>query len=173
MHRPVVFLALVVSLLAGPTGPPMSPGVVTRFFTDVSSNFFGRTLSIGEIDDTGKAVIVPIDLVPHRDEVAVSFTLEYDPSRYGKPQVMLAGRAPVGSILTVNDTQKGRIGILVDSTEAFTASAIPRRFVQVEFLKRRGSVEKTAFSITGSAAPISISNIDGKTLVHLLTRAKL
>ncbi|MGE3465592.1 MAG: FG-GAP-like repeat-containing protein [Pyrinomonadaceae bacterium] len=151
---------------AGPTGPPISPNVISEFVSDVYNYFFGRTLTIGPIENNGRAVVVPIELVPHGDEVAVSFTLEYDSSRYGTPQVTLADGAPAGAVLTVNDTQKGRIGILIDSIEAFEASAVPRRFVQVEFRSttKVGELDPL-FSLTGSSAPISISDAQGKAIV--------
>ncbi|MFZ1702184.1 MAG: hypothetical protein WBO10_11370 [Pyrinomonadaceae bacterium] len=149
---------------SGPTGPPTVPNLITRVLEDVYSYFFDRALTVGAIENEGKAVIVPVELVPHGNEVAVSFTLKYDASRYGSPSVFLAKGAPAGAILTVNDTQDGRLGILIDSTEAFTASAMPVRFVQVEFQPLKGDAKKAIFSLTGSVAPISISDAQGKTL---------
>lgn len=63
------------------------------------------------------------------DVAAVMFTLVYDPAKLSSPVIRLSSRAPAGLVLTVNDTQPGRLTILVDSAEAIRWS----EFVSVTF----------------------------------------
>ena len=96
--------------------------------------------------------------------MAAGFTLEYDAKRLANPQVTLGDAAPEGATLTVNTNEAGRIGILVDSTEAMTASAMPKRIVMVTFEIVDASDGTTPISLTGSLAALGTSDESGKTL---------
>ncbi|MFZ1702445.1 MAG: hypothetical protein WBO10_01630, partial [Pyrinomonadaceae bacterium] len=72
--------------------------------------------------------------------------------------------APAGAFLTVNTNEAGRIGILVDSTEAFIASAVPKRFLMVRFDVAPGSTGETPISLTGSLAAKATADANGNTL---------
>ncbi len=124
--------------LTGAGGPPTAPSIIgegiSAIFDDLYAYFFGRDMRIGATENVaGRTVIVPVELTSYGDEVAMGFTLEYDSARFSNPQVALGEFAPEGSVLTVNSKENGRIGILVDSTKAMVASAIPKRMVIITF----------------------------------------
>ncbi|MFZ1699770.1 MAG: hypothetical protein WBO10_13245, partial [Pyrinomonadaceae bacterium] len=72
--------------------------------------------------------------------------------------------APAGAFLTVNTNEAGRIGILVDSTEAFIASAVPKRFLMVTFDVAPGSTGETPISLTSNLAAKATADANGNTL---------
>jgi hypothetical protein len=69
------------------------------------------------------------------DEVATSFTLNFNPAKLSNPQVTLGGDAPAGATLTVNtdEADQGHVMILVDSATAFEKSSSPTGFILVTF----------------------------------------
>ncbi|MGE3468062.1 MAG: cohesin domain-containing protein, partial [Pyrinomonadaceae bacterium] len=149
---------------AGPTAPPNGPNLLTGIIENFYGYLFGRELRIGTVHaDTGKTVTVPIEMRPFGDEVAVSFTLEYDATQLSNPRLRLTEDAPRNSVLTINDTESGRIGILIDSLERFETSANPRRFVTVTF-DLTGNADNAPISLTGSLASRSISDSAGRML---------
>ncbi|MFZ1701512.1 MAG: hypothetical protein WBO10_04225 [Pyrinomonadaceae bacterium] len=150
---------------AGPTAPPNVPNLLSAIIGDVYAYLFGRELRVGTVEtDTGKTVTVPIEMRPFGDEAAVSFTIEYDASTLSNTRLALADGAPANSILTVNDSQRGRIGILLDSTNAFEASAMPRPFVTVTFDLAHADIGKIPISLTGSLASRGVSDSAGRIL---------
>lgn len=141
----------------------MPSSIMTSFIDDVYAYFFGREIRIGKsIVDSPKTITVPVEITPFGDESAVSFTLEYDASTLANPKVELAEAAPDGSVLTVNANEAGRLGMLIDSTNNFVASAVPRRFIMVTFeVIGDGS---TGLSLTGSLAAMGVSDDEGNSL---------
>ncbi len=150
----------------GPSGPPVVIGnPISDLLGDIYGYFFGRELRVGEaISRTEKTVTVPIEMTPFGDEVAISFTLEYDAAVLGNPRLELGESAPAGSVLTINTNEKGRIGILIDSTEAMTASAVPKRVVMVTFEVIGDAGGDTRIVLTDSLAAKGISDSAGNTL---------
>ncbi|MFZ1702183.1 MAG: FG-GAP-like repeat-containing protein [Pyrinomonadaceae bacterium] len=150
---------------SGPTGPPMMPNAITRLFEDVYAYFFGREIRVTPMKPTDDGLVtVAVEITSYGDEVAAGFTLEYDAAKLSNPQITLAEGAPDRSILTVNADQAGRIGILVDSTEAFVASAVPKRFLTVTFDVVSGSTGETAISLTDDLAARGTADANGNTL---------
>jgi hypothetical protein len=83
------------------------------------------------VDENG-SVRVSIELDSKGNETAMSFTLEFDPSRLridpvsgtnNNRDVAAGADAPAGMYRTVNATQadKGRLGILLDAAEPFAS----------------------------------------------------
>ena len=138
---------------------------------DVYSYFFGRELRVGEAKVAEKTVEVPIEITPNGDEVAVSFTLEYDNNKLANPKIRLGEIAPDGSVLSVNTNEPGRVGILIDSTETMTASAIPQRLLVVTFEVIGEGV--SAVSLTGSLAAMGISDAGGNSLSARYSNGKV
>ncbi len=150
--------------LTGAGGPNAMPSsIMTSFIDDVYAYFFGREVRIGtSIVDSPSTITVPVEITPFGNESAVSFTLEYDASTLANPTVALAEAAPDGSVLTVNANEAGRLGMLIDSTNNFVASAVPRRFIMVTFeVTGDGS---TGLSLTGSLAAMGVSDAEGNML---------
>ncbi len=153
-----------ITASGGPAVPSLIPERLASVFDEISSYFFGREIRVGEAKSTGEAVEVPIEITPYGDEVAVSFTLEYDQAKLANPQITLGDAAPKGSVLTVNAMQPGHIGVLIDSTEAMTASAMPQHLLKVTFdVIGEGGVIGT-ISFTDSLAAKAISDAAGKLL---------
>lgn len=124
----------------------------------------GREIKIGTASRPGgSTVTVPVEMRAYGDETAASFTLEYDRSKLANPRLFLSGAAPEGSVLTVNTTEAGRIGILLDSTTPLTASAMPTAIIMITF-DVKGSGE-TPIVISGSLAAQGISDGDGNMLL--------
>ena len=147
----------------GPTSPSGVPEVVTSIIDDVYAYFFGREMRVGSAKVDGTQVTVPVELTLNGDEMAAGFTLEYDAVKLSNPRIVL-GDAPVaGSSLTVNTNEVGRIGILVDGTEAMTASGTPKSIVMVTF----DVVDTTgdaAITLTDSLAKRYIAGGSGSSL---------
>ncbi|MFZ1699722.1 MAG: FG-GAP-like repeat-containing protein [Pyrinomonadaceae bacterium] len=149
---------------AGPTGPPMIPNAIPSIFEDVYAYFFGREIRVTPQKPSEDRVTVAVEIAPYGDEMAVGFTIEYDAAKLSNPRLTLAEAAPNGSVLTANTNEKGRIGILVDSTEAFIASAVPKRFLMVTFDVAKGATGETPISLTGTLAAKATADANGNTL---------
>ncbi len=131
---------------------------------DIGLDPFQRELRIGEPQFRHSTAIVPIEMKPEGNEVALSFTLEYDPEIFSNPRIALGKFAPAGSTLTVNTDQPGRIGILIDSTDAMTASGIPLSIAMVSFEVKREAGGEEPIYMTGSLAATGISDAFGNSL---------
>lgn len=153
-----------------PAGGPASRGLVPESVfvpdRDASLDPFKREISIGEPELYRSTVIVPIEMTSVGNEVAMSFTLDYDPSILADPRITLGKFAPADSTLTVNIKEPGRIGILIDSANAMTASAMPRGFAMVSFdVKTNASAEASIYLyLTDSLAARGISDRMGNSL---------
>ena len=110
----------------------------------------------------GTQVIVKVELDSTGDEVATSFTLNFDPTKLSGPTVTLGADVPPGTALTVNANQaaSGRVGILVDSGNSFLVSGPPRHVVSFRFNVAAGAVAGQT-PITFGAAPTPRSTSDG------------
>ena len=149
----------------GPAVPSFVPKSVATIFDDVYAFFFGRELRVASAKaESGQTVIVPVEIAPFGDETAVSFTLEYDPAKLSNPRLSLDVAAPDGSVLTVNSIEKGRIGILIDQTEAMTASTTPKRLVIVSFDVSADARGGAAIAITSGLAAKEVSSAAGNSL---------
>ncbi|MEQ1645651.1 MAG: cohesin domain-containing protein, partial [Pyrinomonadaceae bacterium] len=147
--------------LTGSAGP--LPSLVPESFSSIVDElveyFFGREIRVGSQDAVaGDPIVVPIELTPSGDETAMSFTLEFDPKMLANPRVALGNIAPNESTLTVNADQAGRIGILIDSAESMTASAMPQQVLTVAFDVIGESEGPTAVTLTDSLAVKSVSD---------------
>lgn len=76
---------------------------------------------------------VPIELVSQGIESSISFTVLYDSSRLSNAVVAIGSGVPAGATLGINDSQidAGRVGIMVDSNNTFTAGI--RQIVTIRF----------------------------------------
>lgn len=149
---------------AGPAGGLEGKGSLS-FLDDVYAYFFGREIKVAsQKAQSGTQVTIPIEITPYGDEVAASFTLEYNGKVFSNPRVALGDAAAVNSVLTVNVNDEGRIGILVDSGDPMTVSAMPRQFVLVTFDVAQGAEGNALITFTGSLAAQATSDADGKLL---------
>ncbi len=152
------------TLAGGPATRPSVTESVMSTIERVYSYFFAREVKVGEAIADRSTATVPIEINPDGDEVAISFTLEYDATRFSNPRVVLGEAAAEDSTLTVNASEKGRIGILIDSTESMAASAMPQRLLTVTFDVIGDGEGTTRFMLSGSLAAFGISDADGNSL---------
>lgn len=155
--------------LTGAGGPPAGtsiiPETLSSIFEDVYAYFFGREVRVTAEKPAEKGkVTVAVEITPYGDEMAAGFTLEYDAAKLSNPQLALGEAAPAGAVLTANTNEAGRIGILVDSTEAFMASATPKRFLMVTFDVAAGATGETPVTLTDSLASKTTADANGNTL---------
>lgn len=162
--------------LTGASGPNVAPPPVEErsVFGRVYDYFFGRDISVVSTGPPmyGRVSVV-VRMSPKGDEMATSFTLEYDPTKLADPQVGLAKKvADVGSVLTVNTDEPGRIGVLFDSPSALRPASEARDFIVITFQVVDGASGDTTVAFTDSVAarylsdamgnPISVNYVDGK-----------
>lgn len=111
------------SSMGGPIAPfPSRP--VTTFAPGETPVVIG----LGSTDaDAGSQVTIPIEMIRRGDEVAASFTLNFDPSRLANPTLELgSGTEASETILTVNRRRvaSGQLGIVLDSERPFTGKEL-------------------------------------------------
>lgn len=158
----------------GPTGPPVVPVAQLAVPGEACSNPVSREVRIGSSTlETPSTVTVPVELTPHGDEAAVSFTLEYDPLKLQDPLVVLGDPFGESAVLTVNDLESGKIGILIDSAETVSASAMPKRIIFVTFHVTNAAAAESFVRITSSIAPMTISDPTGSLLIGCWTNAAI
>lgn len=149
---------------SGPVARPSLPDAVSSLIDDVYAYFFGRELRVGTAKIDGAQIVVPIELTSFGDEMATSFTLEYDSSRLSNPQIVLGDAAPEGSVLTVNTNEAGRVAVLVDGTEPVSASSASRRIVLITFDVAAEDNGVSEIRFTDTMAPRSVSGGNGDSL---------
>ena len=107
----------------------------------------------------GNRVTLPVELDARGDEVAASFTLNYDPMKLRNPHVDL-GAAAGGAVLTVNTDQPGRIAVLVDSN-----NPLAKQLMSVSFdVTETAASGDTQVAFGSDPTPGSISNAVGESL---------
>lgn len=144
----------------GPALPPPGDELVAK----IGGEFMGSKVNGSSLGLTsrrvraGDSVTVGVTLNSRSDVAAVGFTLVYDPARLSSPVVRLSPKAPSGLVLTVNDTQPGRLTILVDSVEALRLS----EFVSIMFTVAEDAVGSTP--ITFDQRSVSVAGLFGETI---------
>lgn len=121
-----------------PTGGPNPPTLMfegaSGIIDELYAYFFGREVYAGPLNpDGGTSVMLPIQFMPHGDEAAVRFIVEYDASILANPRVTMGDLFGADAVLTVNDGEKGRIIILVDSSAPAARSETAATIVNVTF----------------------------------------
>ena len=129
----------------GPTQPLAGAPEPLKETADAPT--YGRRVHIVSANATpgGKAAI-PVEMDIQGDEVATSFTLDFDPSKLTNPVVTLGSGTPKSATLTTNIAEKGKLGILVDSAEVFAG----RQILTITF--------DIAADAGGGATPIIFTN---------------
>lgn len=133
-----------------------------------NTNVTGRTMRVVSTNAApGSQVTVSIELDSQNDEVAASFTLNFDAAKLSNPVVTLGTGAPAGASLGVNanETSGGKLGILVDSNDSFIFSPPARQVIAVTFTVAAGApAGATPITFVTTPTPLSISNPIGSLL---------
>lgn len=151
----------------GPTILAPAGEDASSIFSRVYDYFFGREIRVVPNGPPSyDRISVVVKMTPTGDEMASSFTLEYDTSKLTSPQVGFGkrGGGPVGSTLTVNTDQPGLIGILFDSPETFRAKSEAWDFVVVTFEVVEGATGSTDVKVTDSVTTRYLSDAEGNSL---------
>jgi len=133
---------------------------------DPSSKLTGREIRVGTATKAdGGTLRIPVEMRAYGDETAVSFTLTFDDATLRNARVKLGPAAPAGSVLTVNTEKGGRIGVVIDSSEAMIASGVPVDLLYVELEIVASSDRATIpITITGDVADRATSDALGRSL---------
>ncbi|MGE3466254.1 MAG: cohesin domain-containing protein, partial [Pyrinomonadaceae bacterium] len=138
--------AMVIGIFAFPSAVDLA--------AELTGRGVERTIRVVSVaGDPGSQVIVPVEIDSGGNEVGLQFTLIFNPAVLSisnistgdpggpNPDVMLGSGAPPGTALTINATQAptGRIGILVDSNNAFQASPPARQIATFRFTINPGA----------------------------------
>lgn len=114
----------------------------------------------------GSAVQVPIELVALGDEHALGFSLIFDQSVLGNPQVALGSDA-TGATANVNTSQigQGRLGVTLALPNGQVFSAGPRRILVVTFtIAANASIVSTPIAFGDLPVTREISNLNAAVL---------
>ncbi len=124
-----------------------------------------RTLTVvSATGQQGGQVTIPIELESQGDEVAMSFSLVWEPLILNTPVVTLGSGVPAGGnvILNSDSVSQGRLGILVDFTAPFAASPPAREVVKVTFnVSPNAPLLQRPINFAPVPVPLSISNTSG------------
>lgn len=130
--------------------------------------FGERTLSIiSTTAPVGTQVSVPIELDSQGDEIAMSFSINFDPTILSNPVVANGSGAPAGSAIGLNTSQvaSGRLGILLDATSPFAVSPPNRQAMTITFtVAPNAPTGATAITFVTSPTLISMSSAAGALL---------
>ncbi len=136
--------------------------------TPTSTNVTGRTMRVVSTNAApGSQVTVSIELDSQNDEVAASFTLNFDAAKLSNPIVTLGSGAPTGAALGVNANEAGtgKLGILVDSSDSFIFSPPARQVIAVTFaVAANAPAGATPITFVTTPTPLSVSNPNGSLL---------
>lgn len=151
-RRAAMSLAAILGLAVGifNTGQTNAIGVTDSAVFGGVSPVEGRTIRVvSTTADPGGTVTVSIELDSQGDEVATSFTLNFDPTIFSLPAVRLGTGAPQGASLSINANQSmnGRLGVLVDAVSNFQIAPPARQVIAVSF--------NVAADAPGGASPIT------------------
>lgn len=153
-----------------PTGGPNRPSFIYEMLLESSDDnisllAFKREINIGaENTSLSSTLRVPVEMTLTGQEVAISFTLEYDPSVVSNPRIALGEGISEGAVLTVNSTQNGRLGILIDSTAALAISKGATNVVVITFDSTSDAERRGTMSFSDSVAARSVSDSNGNAL---------
>ena len=161
-----------ITASGGPTAPAFLDQKVSALFEDVYSYFVGREVRVGEAKVKASTVAVPVEITPHGNEVAVSFTIEYDDTKLANPRIILGDFAPAGSTLTLNINEPGRIGILIDSMGSMGVSGIPKSLLDITFDIPVGAGPTTSLTFSDALAQRGISD-DRANLLRTIYRDRV
>ncbi|MBK9527972.1 MAG: hypothetical protein IPO41_06550 [Acidobacteria bacterium] len=150
-------------------GPSVATAPVedrSSIFSKIYGYFFGREIRVVPTGPPNYGrVSVVVNLAPKGDEVATSFTLEYDPTKLTAPQVGIGKkRGGIGVTLTTNSDEPGKIAVLYDSVEAFRASSEAKDLIVVTFDVIGGAEGETFVNVTDSVAHRYLSDAEGNSL---------
>jgi hypothetical protein len=116
--------------------------------TKMSATGIPREVRPVRVNRIGDKLHAAVEIGAQGDEVAVGFTLNFDPAVLSNPTNVLPGSGAGSAVLTVNSDQadQGRIGIILDKAPTDPIPAGTRQLVTLEFDIAPGSPASTIIS---------------------------
>ncbi len=149
----------------GPLPASIGANSVTALFNLIKGLFNARIISTASSTaQAGTTVSIPVEIVSAGDELAVSFTVDFDPTKLKNVQITLVDEANSNAVLTANQTIEGRLGVLIDYADALPASVKPRQIATITFDIASNANGTIPLDFSGSVAAISISNAAGESV---------
>lgn len=159
---------------SGPAAESTMPDVVLGIVDSMRAGASARKLSVASATAAaGTTVSIPVELTPHGDEMAISFTLDYDHTKLSNARVTLTDATTNGAVLTVNSAANGRLAVLVDYADELTASSRPRQIVWITFDVANYAVGSVPLTFSGSVAALAISNAKGEVVPFRLVSGEI
>ena len=153
----------------GPYRPAAPPSAPARAVSTTRSMRIASTTA-----SSGGEVTLPVELVGLGDEVASSFTLNFDPMKLGNPRVSLANGLSSEVSLTTKTDEPGRVTVLVDSANALTYAKGASQFVVVTFdVSAKAASGDTLVAFGSDPTPSAISDERGNKLEAVYTDGKI
>ena len=145
---------------AGPGANPQGEDTAAQSVEDESANRGMHVVSAQAAP--GGRVTVAVEIDPQGDEVASSFTLNFDPTKLKNPQIALGSGA--GDATLTSNTENaagGQLAVVVDSTNVFTG----RQLVTITFdVARDARGGETPVTFGDALARRSSSDANGNRL---------
>ena len=153
--------SLAVTLALG----AMSIGTQTMTVGAASASSANRTLRVVSTNASpGGEAVVSVEFDSLGNEVAMSFSVDFDPAKLTTPVITLGSGAPAGTAITINQNQveSGHIGFLLDSMSSFAVSPPARQAVSIKFkVAPNAPGGQTLVTLGSSPSPRSTSDIFG------------
>lgn len=110
----------VASPTPTPAASPTPTPAVTPTPTPTPANRIVRIVSVAT--QPGATVMVPVEIDATGVETNVSFSFNFDPTKFSNPQIALGNGVPQGATLVTNlsETMAGRVGLMVSSLNPYT-----------------------------------------------------
>ena len=111
---------------------------------------------------TGSRITIPVELTTQGDEVAASFTLNFDPAKLRNPSIEMGTGAAADMVLTTNtaNAADGRVTVLVDGN-----GTLAKQLVNVTFdVAATAASGETRISFANDPTPSVISDANGQKL---------
>ena len=115
----------------------------------------------------GKAT-VSIEMTGRGDELAASFTLQFDPTKLSNPRVELGPEVSPGTVLTINSgsAAKGMLGILLDSNEPINRSTWTPKLLTITFdVAQSAQAGPTSLTFSDTLARRSMADAEANSIV--------
>jgi hypothetical protein len=109
------------------------------------------------------SVVVPVELIAQGSENSAGFSLSYDSGLLYNPQVALGAEAATAS-LVFNNSENGKIGVIVALPAGQTFFAGTRRVVNITFQTAQTNLYSTALSFVNQPIAGEVSDANANTL---------
>jgi subtilase family serine protease len=141
------------------TGPLSAALFTSNGKRGKSASLASREVHPAFVSRTGNKVVIGVVLEAQGDEAGVGFTLNYNTAELANPANVLLGSGTTGGVVTVNTTEAGKVGVIVDKLPGQPVAAGSRQVVTIQFDVLAISTSQT--QITFGSDPVADQIVDG------------